>query len=244
MANPILSSDVLNRDYNYSSADYMTLGGTVNKCITLSLIVILFAMINVYVYTEVNTVLAFNITIASSIVGFIIALIITFKKHLARVLAIVYAALEGIALGGLSIMFESLYSGIIFQAVVLTMAVLFTMLILYKFRVIRVTEKFRSVIFVATLSIALVYFVSFILRLFSVRTPFLYDASPIGIGVSVVIVIVAALNLLLDFDFIERGSESNMPKYFEWYAAFGLLVTLVWLYIEILKLLSKVRSRR
>ena len=166
-----------------------------------------------------------------------------FKKEMAKTLSILYAILEGVAIGGISFVFNAVYDGIVAQAVFFTSADLLIMLLLYRFRIIKVNDKFRSVIFGATLCIAIVYLINFILGFFRMSVPFLNDSSPIGIGISVVIVAIASFNLLLDFDFIEQGANANMPKYFEWYSAFGLLVTLVWLYLEILRLLSKVRSR-
>lgn len=243
MANPVLKTDIFQNVQDRADGNYMTVSDTINKCITLTLIVILFALINMYIYANVSESISIGISSVSAIIAFIAAIVLTFKKELAPALSITYAVLEGAALGGISAMFESAYNGIVFQAITLTFAVLLVMLLLYKTRIIRVTERLRSVIIIATVSIAAVYLISFILGFFNIRLPFLYDVSPIGIGISVVITIVAALNLLLDFDFIEKGSAANMPKYFEWYAAFGLLVTLVWLYLEILRLLSKVRRR-
>ena len=187
--------------------------------------------------------LLYPAVIVSSIGAVILAIIMAFKKETAKTLSILYAILEGIAIGGISFVFNAVYDGIVVQAVFFTSADLLVMLLLYKFRIIKVNDKFRSVIFGATLCIAIVYLINFILGFFKMSVPFLNDSSPIGIGISVAIVAIASFNLLLDFDFIEQGANANMPKYFEWYCAFGLLVTLVWLYLEILRLLSKVRSR-
>lgn len=176
--------------------------------------------------------------------GFIVALVTIFKKAWAPVTAPAYAVLEGLALGGLSAIFEMQYPGIVIQAVTLTFGTLAALLLAYTSRLIPVTQNLRLGIVAATGGIALVYLVSMVLGFFNIRMPFLYDASPLSIGISVFIVIIAALNLVLDFDFIERGSEGGLPKYMEWYGAFGLMVTLVWLYLEILRLLSKMRSRR
>jgi uncharacterized YccA/Bax inhibitor family protein len=160
---------------------------------------------------------------------------------LAPYLAIPYAALEGLFVGGLSAILEQRYHGIAIQAVALTFGVLAVLLVAYRLRLIRVTAQFRAIIFGATGGIALLYLATWILGFFHVAVPVLYAATPLGIGISLVIVAVAALNLVLDFDLIEQGVAGGAPKYMEWYSAFALLVTLVWLYIELLRLLSKVR---
>jgi uncharacterized YccA/Bax inhibitor family protein len=173
--------------------------------------------------------------------GFVLALIISFKANLAPYLAVPYAALEGLAVGGISAILEQRYHGIAIQAVGLTFGVLAVLLIAYRMRLIRVTAQFRAMVIGATGGIALLYIATMVLGFFHVSVPVLYSATPLGIGISLVIVGVAALNLVLDFDLIERGAAGGAPKYMEWYAAFGLMVTLVWLYLEILRLLSKVR---
>ena len=221
----------------------MTINGAINKAIILSLILMLSALVSVYFVLEKKLELLYPAVIVSSIGAVILAIIMAFKKETAKTLSILYAILEGIAIGGISFVFNAVYDGIVVQAVFFTSADLLVMLLLYKFRIIKVNDKFRSVIFGATLCIAIVYLINFILGFFKMSVPFLNDSSPIGIGISVAIVAIASFNLLLDFDFIEQGANANMPKYFEWYCAFGLLVTLVWLYLEILRLLSKVRSR-
>jgi uncharacterized YccA/Bax inhibitor family protein len=173
--------------------------------------------------------------------GFVLALIISFKATLAPYLSVPYAALEGLAVGGLSAILEQRYHGIAIQAVGLTFGVLAVLLFAYRMRWVRATAQFRAMVIGATGGIALLYLATMILGFFHVAVPVLYAATPLGIGISLVIVGVAALNLVLDFDLIERGVAGGAPKYMEWYSAFGLMVTLVWLYIEILRLLSKVR---
>jgi uncharacterized YccA/Bax inhibitor family protein len=175
--------------------------------------------------------------------GLVTALIIAFVPKTAPVLAPVYAALEGLAVGGISASFESQFNGITLQAVALTFGTLFALLLAYMFRIIKVTHNFRLIVFSATAGIMLVYLSSFILSFFGISIPYLHSTGPIGIGISIFIVIIAALNLVLDFDFIEYGADRGAPKYMEWYGAFGLMVTLVWLYFEILHLLAKLRSR-
>ena len=175
--------------------------------------------------------------------GFAIAVLTIFKPALARITAPIYAVAEGLLLGALSAVFEAQFPGIAFQAVALTLGVLAVMLVLYATRTIRVTERLRAVIFVSMLAIMAVYLVSIVANLFGASVPLIYDSGPIGIGFSLLVCGVAAFRLLLDFDFIERGIAMRAPRYMEWFAAFGLLLTLVWLYLEILRLLSKLRSR-
>ena len=170
------------------------------------------------------------------------AIITMFNKKRSAILAPIYAVLEGLFLGAISAYFAASYDGIVMRAVMLTMAVLFTMLFLYKSRIIKVTQKFRAGVIAATVGIAVAYLFSFVLQLFGMNMGFMYGGGIMGIIISLVIVGVAALNLVLDFDFIENGAQSGLPKYFEWYAAFGLMVTLVWLYLEILRLLSRLRD--
>ena len=243
MANPALSEKAFDYAIKNSNEETMTINGAINKAIILSLILMLSALVSVYFVLEKNLELLYPAVIVSSIGAVILAIIMAFKKETAKTLSILYAILEGIAIGGISFVFNAVYDGIVVQAVFFTSADLLVMLLLYKFRIIKLNDKFRSVIFGATLCIAIVYLINFILGFFKMSVPFLNDSSPIGIGISVAIVAIASFNLLLDFNFIEQGANMNMPKYFEWYCAFGLLVTLVWLYLEILRLLSKVRSR-
>jgi uncharacterized YccA/Bax inhibitor family protein len=176
--------------------------------------------------------------------GLVVAIVTVFKKEWAPITSPIYAVLEGFVLGGISSIFEASYPGIVIQAVGLTFGTLFALLIAYRSGLIKATENFKLGVVAATGGIFLVYMISFVLSFFGTTIPFIHESGTIGILFSLFVVVVAALNLVLDFDFIERGAESGAPKYMEWYAAFGLLVTLVWLYIEILRLLSKLRSRR
>jgi len=175
--------------------------------------------------------------------GFIAALVTIFKKQWSPITAPIYALLEGLALGGISAMLNTAYPGIAIQAVGLTFGTLAVMLMAYRSGLIRATARFKMAVVSATGAIALVYLISMGLSFFGVRTPYLNDASPIGIGISLIIVGVAALNLVLDFDLIETGARQGVPQYMEWYGAFGLMVTLIWLYMEMLRLLSKLRRR-
>ena len=243
MANPILNEKAFNYGLSNSDTDSMTISGAINKALMLSLILILSAMTSVYFVIARNPSLFMPATIVSSLGAMVLAIVMNFKKELARGLSIFYAILEGVAIGCISFIFNSVYDGIVIQAAFLTFLDLLVMLLLYKFRIIKVNDTFKSIIFGATACIGVVYLVNMIMGFFGKSIPFLHDSSPLSIGISIVIVCVASFNLLLDFNFMEECESRNMPKYFEWYTAFGLLVTLVWLYLEILKLLSKLRSR-
>jgi uncharacterized YccA/Bax inhibitor family protein len=176
--------------------------------------------------------------------GFIVSLITIFSPRSSPVTAPLYAGLEGLALGGISAMFEYRYPGIVLNAVGLTVGTLVVMLFAYASGVLRATPKFTIGVIAATGAVCLVYFVDLILGFFGIHVPFVNDNGPIGIAISGVIVVIAALNLILDFGQVERGAAYGAPKYMEWYCGFGLLVTLVWLYLEILRLLAKLQSRR
>jgi uncharacterized YccA/Bax inhibitor family protein len=176
--------------------------------------------------------------------GFIVALVTIFKKQWAPVTTPLYSVLEGLAIGGISAFFEAQFPGIVIQAVALTFGTLLCLLLVYKSRLIKVTAKFRLGVVAATGGIALIYMITIVLGFFGIRMPYIHESGIIGIGFSLFVVIIAALNLVLDFDFIEKGAAAGAPKFMEWYAAFGLIVTLIWLYLEILRLLAKTRSRR
>ena len=176
--------------------------------------------------------------------GFVMAMVTVFKKEWSPVTAPIYALLEGLFLGSVSALLEFRYPGIAIEAVALTFGTCFCMLLAYRSGLIRATEKFKIGIFAATGAIALFYLITMVLGFFHVQIPLVFGSSPIGIIFSLVVVTIAALNLILDFDFIEQGALRGAPKYMEWYGAFGLMVTLVWLYLEILRLLTKLRDRR
>lgn len=220
----------------------MTIQGTVNR--TFILLMLLLAT---FVYswnqfmTSPDSVLP--LILVGGIGGFIVALVTIFVPKVSPFTAPIYALLEGLFLGAVSAQYEVQYGGIVFQAVLLTIGVLISLLLVYKSGLIKVTHNFRMGVVAATGAIFIVYLISFIGGFFGFEIPHLHEATPLGIAISVVIVIIAALNLVLDFDFIENAAKRQVPKYFEWYGAFGLLVTLVWLYLEILRLLSKIRSR-
>jgi uncharacterized YccA/Bax inhibitor family protein len=230
----------------------MTINGTVNKtgfCLLLLLATAtwtwgLGAAGTGPMATPANPAAAMPWVMVGVIGGFIVAMATTFKKEWAPVGAPAYAALEGLALGGISAVFEARYPGLVSQAVFLTFGTLGALLLAYRSGVIKVTDNLRLGIAAATGGIFLVYLVSFVMSFFGARIPMIHESGMVGIGFSLVVVGIAAMNLVLDFDFIERGSEAGAPKYMEWYGAFGLLVTLVWLYIEMLKLLAKLQERR
>lgn len=222
----------------------MSLQGSINRAFLLLVVLLAGAFWPWSQYLSSGDASVVSTSILVGLVGgLVLGLIISFKATMAPYLALPYAALEGLAIGGISALLERRYPGIAIQAVGLTFGVLAAMLLAYKMRLIRATERFRAIVIGATGAIALVYVLSMVLGLFHVNVPVLNDASPLGIIVSLVIVGVAALNLVLDFDLIESGVAGGAPRYMEWYAAFGLLVTLVWLYMEILRLLSKTRRQ-
>ncbi len=241
-SNPVLGEKAFQ---NIRSIDgygsVMTIDGAVNKVGLLLLIVMLAAYFS---WSSVASGTAGLWMVLGGIGGFIVAIVTVFKKEWSPVTAPVYAGLEGLFLGAFSAYMESLYGGIVFEAISLTMLVLFGLLFVYKTRIINVTDNFRLGVFAATFAVAGIYLVSFLLGIFGIHFPYIHDSGPIGIGFSIVVIIIASMNLILDFDFIERGANRALPKYMEWYGAFGLMVTLIWLYIEILKLLAKLRSNR
>jgi len=221
----------------------MTISGSIRSTVILTVILIGTALANAYYYFNVNPDMSMKISFGCAIAALVVALVLNFKQSLALPLSILYALLEGVTIGGLSAAYSYLYNGIVIQAVMVTVTVLVLMLALYKFRIIKVTARFRSIITSAIMAVMLLYLGSFILSFFGVAVPFLQGTSAIAIGINVIIAGVASFSLLLDFDFIEKGSAQNLPKYFNWYAGFGLLVTLVWLYLEVLRLLSKIKQK-
>ncbi len=222
----------------------MTLNGTVNKTgVLLLLCVITAAFAWMQVSTPAGVANAGVYVWGGAIGGLVLALITTFKKTWAPITAPLYALVEGFFLGAISAMFEQRFPGIVFQAVLLTFGTLFALLFAYRSGLIKATENFKLGVVAATGGIFLVYLATIVLGLFGINIPMIHDNGIVGIGFSLFVVVIAALNLVLDFDFIENGVEQGAPKYMEWYGAFGLMVTLVWLYIEFLRLLSKLQSR-
>jgi uncharacterized YccA/Bax inhibitor family protein len=245
-SNPAFSDktfDVRGAYAGYGSG--MTISGTVNKAGILMLCVCATAAYtwNQF-YTTGDASSIGGYTMIGAFGGFIAALVTIFKKEWSPVTAPIYALLEGLFLGSLSAMLEVRYPGIAIQAVALTFGTCFCLLLAYRSGLIRPTEKFQMGIVAATGGIALVYLASMLLGFFHVQIPGIFGSGPIGIIFSLVVVCIAALNLILDFNFIEQGSLRGAPKYMEWYGAFGLMVTLIWLYLEIIRFLSKLRDRR
>ena len=214
----------------------MTQAGAVNKSIILGLILLVGAVIG---FLYANPIIVFG----GAIVGLILVVVMSFKQNLSPTLAPVYAAVEGLFVGGVSGYYAlAAFPGIIFQAVALTMAVFFLMLFLYKSGAIKVTQKLRAGVMMATGAVLVVYVLSFALSFFGIAIPYLHEGGMIGIGISLLIIGVASMNLLLDFDNFKKGEEYGLPAYMEWFCAVGLIVTIVWLYLEILRLLALLSS--
>jgi uncharacterized YccA/Bax inhibitor family protein len=219
----------------------MTVGGTINKSFMLLLLLVAGAAITWNMaYNGQNP---FAFIIGGAIAGIICVLITTFKPQLSTYLSPAYAVAEGLFIGGISAIFEVMYPGIVIQAVSCTFVTFLVCLALYKFKIVQVTEKFRSIVVAATLAIGVYYLFSWLLSMFTSFQPVHYGNSLTSIGISAFVIVIAALNLFLDFDQIEKGAAQKMPKYMEWYGAMGLMITLVWLYIEFLRLLSKLNRK-
>ena len=240
-SNPTLNAKTFERFGPVAAGEGMTIEGTVHRAAFLLLLVVATATwtwIETFIGTPTGGYL-----LGGAVGGFVMALITIVKPAWSPITAPIYAALEGLALGAISAYFEARYPGIVIQAVALTFGTLVALLIAYRSGAIPVTENFKLGVVAATGGIAVFYLVAIGLSFFSIRIPFLHEGSWLGIGFSLFVVVIAALNLVLDFDFIEKGAEHGAPKFMEWYGAFGLMVTLIWLYLEILRLLSKLRSR-
>jgi uncharacterized YccA/Bax inhibitor family protein len=245
-SNPALGKSVFG--WSASRAGYgelMTVNGTINKTFILLLCVLvpaLWTWDQFMITRDLATISPY--LMIGAIGGFVLALVTTFKKEWSPVTAPVYALLEGLFLGGFSALLELRFPGIAMQAVALTFGTCLCMLFAYRSGLIRVTQKFALGVAAATGGIALVYIVTMVLGFFGVHVPLIYASSPIGILFSLFVVCIAALNLVLDFSFIEQGATQGAPKYMEWYSAFALMITLIWLYLEMIRLLTKVRDRR
>lgn len=243
-ANPALNDKTFQNVGASAYVETMTVNGTVNKTGIMLLLLVAGATYTWSEFIEGNLE-SMNLWMMAGVIGgLIVAFITIFKKTWSPVTAPLYAVLQGFALGGISAVLEAAYSGIVIQAVALTFGTAGCLLIAYKSGVIKATENFKLGVFAATGGIMLIYVATFILGFFGISMPYIHENGLIGIGFSLVVVVIAALNLVLDFDFIEKGAEQGAPKFMEWYAAFGLIVTLIWLYIEILRLLSKLNSRK
>lgn len=225
-----------------SAEKQMTIEGTVNKT-ALSLVLLMTTALYTW-NLPVDSPKLGALTLVGIIGGLVLALVTVFKKHLAPYTVPAYALLEGLAIGAISSFFETRFPGIVTQAVFLTFGTLGALLIAYRSGWIKATENFKLGVFAATGGIALIYLLNFILGFFGSGMSMVHGSSTFGILFSVIVVVIAALNLVLDFDFIEEGAENGAPAYMEWYGAFGLLITLIWLYLEILRLLAKLNTRR
>lgn len=241
-SNPALSEKTFQRSVALGG-EAMTLQGTVNKTGFLLFCASATAAWTWWISNTQGAAAAAPWMIVGLIAGLVFAFTTIFKKEWSPITAPLYALAEGLALGGISAFLEQSYHGIAIQALGLTLALTLVMLMLYNSGILRATPKFTMGVIAATGGIFVVYLVDMVLRFFGHQVPFLNSSGPLGIGISVVIVIVAALNLILDFGFVETGVQASAPKYMEWYGAFGIMVTLVWMYVEILRLLAKMRER-
>ncbi len=243
MSNPVFNENLVEQT-RILEGEPMTINGSINKTLLL-----LFCLVCAACYTWSLTFNGFtdkaqSLTFIGAFSGLILALFIIFTRKALHILTPLYAIAEGFFIGGISAVYAAAYSDIVMQAVIGTFAALASMLVLYKSGIIKCTDKLRSVIFTTTLAIGIIYAIQIVAQLFGRGIPQIFTGSTIGIGFSLIVVAIAALNLIIDFDFIEKGSEGMLEKKYEWYGAFGLMVTLVWLYLEILRLLAKLSSRR
>ena len=239
--NPALGSETFRGFGTDAWERNMTIQGTVNKTGFALMLLVITATIS---WNETDEGMKSMYILIGFIVGFVVALITMFNQEWAPITVPIYALLEGLALGALSWFFEQSYPGIVAQAIFCTFGTLFALLLAYKSKLIKPTENFKLGVVAATGGIAFIYIISIIMSLFGSGVPVIHEASPMGIIFSLFVITIAALNLVLDFDFIEQGAEMGAPKHMEWYGAFGLLVTLIWLYLEMLRLLAKLQSRR
>jgi uncharacterized YccA/Bax inhibitor family protein len=236
MSNPLLKDSVFSSPIR--SNDVMTVSGTINKSIILWVLLIASAF---YSWTHPNIIMPLLVPLL--IAGFVIVMVSIFKKETTLFISPLYAICEGLILGAISLSFEKSYPGIVVNTILLTICVLFCMLAAYKTGMLRATPRFQKVIVFSMLAICLVYVIDLLLNLFGAGSLlYIHNSSGLGIIISLVVVAVAALNLIIDFDLIEQGSQQGSPKYMEWYSAFALMITLVWLYVECLRLLSKTRD--
>ncbi len=224
-------------DYNNT----MSVNGAVNKSFILLFVLLTSALFTWY--------MAFNgqnpipLAIAGAIIGFVMVLIAIFKPAYSQYLAPAYALFEGMFIGGISFIFEAMFPGVVIQAVGATFVTFIVCFLLYRFKVVKVTEQFKSIVIAATMAIATYYVITWLLSWIIGYQPVHYGSSLMSIGISVAVIVVAALNLFLDFDLIEKGAQKRLPKHMEWFGAMGLMITLVWLYIEFLKLFAKLAAR-
>lgn len=236
--NPLFNEEKVRtqtRTLSMSGTDYMTKEGAINKTTIMVGIMLLTALFS---FANPSMLMMYGGLFG----GLALYLVTMWKPHIANITAPIYAAFEGFLVGGLSAIYGGIQGGLVFKATLITVTILLTMLVVYRTGLIKVTEKFRSVITVAVGGIFVIYMLSWVLAIFGISIPVLHTGSPLGIAISVGIIILASLLLLLDFDFIEKADKMNLPKYYEWYAGMALLATLVWIYIEVLRLLAVLRD--
>ncbi len=243
MSNPVFSGKAMEGNTTILSGEPMTINGAISKTFILFLCLLATSVYEFMLYAQGLTDKAMGLLMIGFVASIIAFIVIMFARKTIKYMAPVYALSEGLIIGGLSAMFEGMYPGIVVQAVGSTFMAFFVMLVLYKAGIIKCSEKFRSVLMISMLSILGIYLVQFIGSFFHMSIPGLFTSSLVGIGFSAVVCIVAALNFIIDFNVIEEGANNMADKSFEWYGAFGLIVTFVWLYIEILNLLAKLRDR-
>ncbi|MCD7739954.1 MAG: Bax inhibitor-1/YccA family protein [Candidatus Gastranaerophilales bacterium] len=241
-SNPVFKESIYEQAYPLTERP-MTAAGTMNKLLILSLVMMLGAGAVYYQFFLGHIDFVSMLVTGGIIAGFILGLVAIFNIKLMPYLAPLYAFSQGAALSGISCFFEQSFPGIVIQAVSMTFIVVFVMAVLYKAGLIQATEKFRSIVFTASMAIMIFYIIAFVLSFFHVNVPYFYVNSPLNIGINIAIAIIAALNLIIDFDFIEQGVRKPLPSLYEWHGAFGLLVTILWLYIEILRILARTRRR-
>lgn len=247
--NPTLSEKIFDKAQTLGdrSAGVMSVRGTMNKFGFLLAMVIASASYSWHLFEAGKAPTMTILMIAGAIGGLVAALVVVFKPNWAPFVAPAYGILQGFFVGGISAIINDAmsekYPGIVMQAVGLTFGVAIAMFAMYNARIIQPTQKFKSIVIASTMGIAIFYFITILLNWFGVSVSFMYDSSWLSIGISLFVVVIASLNLILDFDMIEQGAAQGAPKFMEWFGAFGLLVTIVWLYIEMLKLLSRLGSR-
>ena len=241
-ANPTLNDQVFANAPATVGGQVMTLQGVVNKTFILALLLVISGGFS-WQLVQANPQISGLLSIGSALVGLVLVVASSFKPTWSPIIAPAYGVVEGIFVGVISARYSGLYDGIVLQAALLTLGILLALLFAYQSRLIQATENFKLGIVAATGGIAIVYLASIVLSFFGIQIPLIHESGLVGIGFSLVVVVIAALNLVLDFDFIEKGVAHGAPKYMEWQSALGLLVTIVWLYIEMLRLLSKLRSR-
>ncbi|MFI3300726.1 MAG: Bax inhibitor-1/YccA family protein [Candidatus Gastranaerophilales bacterium] len=243
MSNPVLNDKYLSQE-KVLTGEPMTISGAINKILILTAFVFLGAGFNWNLLLNGYADKAMMLGIAGGILGFVLSLVIIFNKQTAKFLSPIYSIGQGLLLGSLSYYFEASYQGIVIQAIGGTLIVLLTMLGLYKAKLIQYTQKFQAVLMTAMMSILIIYVIQIVASFFGRGIPAIFESGAIGIGFSIVVIIVAALSLIQDFHIIELGVNNMLAKDFEWYSAFGMMITLLWLYVEILRLLAKLNNRR